>query len=82
MGAGAQLSRHGGVCGVPLTDGNFYYCNMVVICTFGLKSRQLARQTLGYAGNPEQSRETNFSKSEKHLRYELLEVRLDTALEL
>lgn len=82
MGAGVQLSRHGGVCGVPLTDGNPHCCNLVVDCTFELASEQLARQTLGYAGNPEQSRETNFSKSEKHLRYELLEVRLDTALEL
>lgn len=54
----------------------------MVDCTFELASEQIARRTLGYAGNPEQSRETNFSEGEKHLRYELLEVRLDTALEL
>lgn len=78
----AQDIFGGRVCGVPLPDGNFHCYNVVDGRTFDLTSEQFADQALDYADNPEQSRETHFSKDEKRLRYELLKARLDAKLGL
>ena len=78
----AQDVFGGRVYGVPLPDGNFHCYNVVRGRTFDLTSEQFADRVLDYAGNPEQSRETHFSKDEKRLRYELLKARLDAALGL
>lgn len=66
----------GKVYGIPLDDGGFHCYNSVDGRVFDLTSEQFGDVKLDYENNPEQFRETHFSKEEKRLRYEYLKKEL------
>ena len=72
----AQDIFGGKVYGIPRDGGNFHCYNVVGNRVFDLTSEQFGDEKLCYEGNPEQSRETHFSKEEKRLRYEYLRSEL------
>jgi TPR repeat protein len=73
----AQDIFGGKVYGVPREDGNFHCYNVVDDCVFDLTSEQFGDEVLSYEGNPEQSREEHFAKTEKFERYQYLKAELD-----
>lgn len=73
----AQDIFGGKVYGVPRPDGNFHCYNVVDDCVFDLTSEQFGDEVLSYEGNPEQSREEHFAKTEKFERYQYLKAELD-----
>ncbi len=66
----------GEVYGVPRSGGNFHCYNVVGECEFDLTSEQFGDEKLCYEGNPIQSRDVQFAKEEKRLRYEYLKRKL------
>ena len=64
------------VRGVPLESGYFHCYNVVDGHLFDLTSEQFAGETLCYENNPQQYRETHFSKEEKYQRYLFLCAKL------
>ena len=62
----------GKVYGILRSGGNYHCYNVVGDCVFDLTSEQFGDEVLCYEGNPEQSREVHFAKTEKRERYEYL----------
>ena len=62
----------GKVWGIPLEDGSVHCYNEAQGIVFDFTSAQFGGKTLRYEGNPEQSREGHFARTEKEERYELL----------
>ncbi len=59
----------GEVYGVLRDGGNYHCYNVIGDCKFDLTSEQFGDEKLCYEGNPQQFRETHFSKEEKYQRY-------------
>lgn len=72
----AQDIFGGEVRGILRPGGNFHCYNVVDEKIFDLTSEQFGSEELDYSHNPEQSRETHFSKQEKRERYEYLKQEL------
>ena len=72
----AQDIFGGEVRGILRSGGNYHCYNVVDGLVFDLTSQQFGSEKLCYEGNPEQSREIHFSKTEKFERYELLKANL------
>ena len=72
----AQDIFGGKVYGILREGGNYHCYNVVGGCVFDLTSEQFGDEKLCYEGNPEQSREVHFSKTEKRERYEYLRSEL------
>ena len=72
----AQDIFGGKVFGIPREAGNFHCYNEVGGYVFDLTSEQFEGEPLNYTGNPEQSREIHFMRSEKKERYEYLKSQL------
>ena len=68
----AQDIFGGKVYGVPLEAGNVHCYNVVGDYAFDLTSEQFGDEAMNYTGNPEQSRDIHFSRTEKKERYEYL----------
>ena len=78
----AQDIFGGKVYGILREGGNYHCYNVVGGCVFDLTSEQFGDEKLCYEGNPEQSREVHFSKTEKRERYEYLRSELLKKLSL
>lgn len=72
----AQDIFGGKVYGILRPGGNYHCYNAIGDCRFDLTSEQFGDEVLNYDNNPEQFRETHFSKEEKRLRYEYLKEAL------
>lgn len=73
----------GKVYGILRPGGNYHCYNDVDGHVFDLTSEQFGDEaaSLVYEGNPEQSREVHFKKTEKKLRYEYLKAELKRKLD-
>ena len=72
----AQDIFGGKVFGIPRGESNFHCYNEVNGYVFDLTSEQFEGEALSYTGNPEQSREIHFRRTEKKERYEYLKAHL------
>ncbi|MCR4796408.1 MAG: hypothetical protein K5898_14800 [Ruminococcus sp.] len=72
----AQDIFGGKVYGVLRPAGNYHCYNVVGDVVFDLTSEQFGSEKLDYTDNPEQFRESHFSKAEKRERYEYLKAKL------
>ena len=72
----AQDIFGGKVFGILQAGGNFHCYNVVDGYAFDLTSEQFGDDDLCYTGNPEQSREIHFKRTEKKKRYDYLRGKL------
>ena len=72
----AQDIFGGKVFGILQSGGNFHCYNVVDDYAFDLTSEQFGDEELNYTGNPEQSREIHFMRTEKKERYDYLRGKL------
>ena len=72
----AQDIFGGEVRGILRPDGNYHCYNVVGNVVFDLTSEQFGDEKLDYTGNPIQTRESHFAKTEKFERYKYLKESL------